>query len=91
MLNSVSQWIPNMNTNNETSVIDLMISMQSNKQTNFHITLISCVAVEYFTYLASELSIFVGEMLHTLGIIDVFLNNFQQQHLFGYKTCSYKN
>ena len=47
--------MPDMNTKNEMLVIDLMISIQSNKQTDSHITLVSWVVVEYFTYLASEL------------------------------------
>ena len=44
--------------------------MQSSKQIDFHITLNFCVAIEHFTYLASELSY---EMLLALDTIDVFL------------------
>ena len=47
--------MPDMNTTNEMPMIDLMISIQSNKQTDSHITHNSSVEVEYFTYLASEL------------------------------------
>ena len=47
--------MPDMNINNEMPVIDLIISIQSDKQSDSHITLVSCVAVEYFTYLTSEL------------------------------------
>ena len=48
--------MPDINANNEMPKINLMILMQSNKQIDPHITINSCVAVEHFTYLASELS-----------------------------------
>ena len=44
-----------INANNKIPVINLMISMQSSKQTDSHITLNFCVAVERFTYLVSKL------------------------------------
>ena len=66
----MSQRMPNINANNEMSVINLMILMQSSVQMDSHITLSSCVVVEHFTYLASKLSC---EMLLTLGTIDMFL------------------
>ena len=72
------QWMPDINANNEMLVINLMILMQSsNKQIASHIAHNSCIAVEYFTYLASELSIFVGAVPYALGTIDMVLNNFQ--------------
>ena len=84
----MSQWMPDINANNEMSDINLMILMQSSKQTDSHITLNSCVAVEHFTYLASEL---FYEMLLALGMIDVALvfskDGFS---LFLYMWC-YKN
>ena len=48
----MSQWMPDVNTTNEMPMINLM---QSNKQSDYHITPNSCVAVEYFTYHASML------------------------------------
>ena len=71
--------MPDINTNNEMSVINLMILMQSSKQTDTCITLNSCVVVEHFTYLTSELSC---EMLLVMGTSDMFLIFFHwQTHL----------
>ena len=70
--------MPDINANNEMLMINLIILMQSsNKQTASHIARNSCIAVKYFTYLAFELSIFVGAVPHALGTIDMFLSNFQ--------------
>ena len=66
----MSQWMPDINANNEMPEINLMILMQSSKQTDYHITLNSCVAVEHFTYFAFELSC---EMVLALGMINVSL------------------
>ena len=73
--------MPDINANNEIPVINLMISMQSSKQTDSHITPNFYVAVEYFTYFVSELSC---EMLLALGIIDVCLTFFMTNLFYYY-------